>query len=256
MPALKRSVNDTTIEVRALGATTPSAPVASARKRRIWAHPELTSHSLMVLTPDQVYLSPLSGDPKSETLAAIAGGGDLDSILGSLATTIELASVTRVRLDLQNNALIIEYMGRGLGSSGITISFSTPEAADACFSKLWRRLGDGLKLDEYQRDKWSLARAPLMLLLGSLAATAALALILSVFEDFASARAASKAGVTAVGPFGEPVEIPKTPLEALIGWMNWKVVCAVGGVVAAVSQVWLYRRLTTPPTSLELVRSA
>jgi hypothetical protein len=37
--------------------------------------------------------------------------------------------------------------------------------------------------------------------------------------------------------------------------MNWKVVCALGGAVAAASQVWLYRRLTTPPASLELVRS-
>src|SRR5262249_7968004 len=139
-------------------------------------------------------------------------------------------------------------------TSRATITFATAEAADACFTKLWRRIGDGLQLNDADRDPWQLARGPLVLLLGALVATAALALVLSVFEDFESARAASKAGITAPGPLGEPVEIPKTPLELLIGWMNWKVVCAIGGIVAAASQVWLYRRLTTPPVSLELNR--
>ncbi len=249
MPGLKSSLNDTTIEVRALGAALPSVT-----KRRTWVHPELVSHSLVVLTLERLYLAPLVGDPKPETLAAVNAGGDLDSILGSLATTIDLVSVRRLKLDLLTNSLIIEYLGRGHETSRATITFATPEAADACFTKLWRRIGDGLQLTDYQRDSWQLARGPLMLLLAALVATAALAVVLSVFEDFESARAANKAGVTAVGPLGDPVEIPKTPLEALIGWMNWKVVCAVGGVVAAASQVWLYRRLTTPPVCLELNR--
>ena len=249
MPGLKRKLNDTTIEVRALG----PAPTAAV-KRRLWSQPDVTSHSLVVLTSDRIYLAPIGSDPKPERLESIKAGGDVDAILGSLATTIDLVGVRRVKLDLETNSLIVEYVGRGLGTSGATIVFATHEAADACFTKMWRRLGDGMKLNDYQRDKWALARAPLMVLAASLLATAALAIVLSVFEDFASARAASQAGVTADGPLGGPVDIPKTPLEGLIGWMNWKVICGIGGTIAAASQVWLYRRLTTPPASLELVR--
>jgi hypothetical protein len=253
MPGLKRGLNDNdTVEVRALGATVPAQG-----KRRVWTHPELTSHSLLVLTPECVYLAPLAGDPKPETLAAIQSGGDLDAILGSLTTTIDLVSVQRVKLDLLTNSLAVEYLGRGHANSRATITFATPEAADACFTKMWRRLGDGMQPTQNQHDPWALARGPLLLLLAALVVTGSLALVLSVFEDFESARVASRAGATATGPLGETVdEIPKTPLEALIGWMNWKVVCAVGGVVAAASQVWLYRRLTTPPTALELSRTS
>jgi hypothetical protein len=250
MPGLKTAQKDDTVEVRALGASAPAA------KRRVWSQPELTSHSLVVLTFDRVYLAPLAGDPKPETLAAVQAGADLDKLLGPLATTIDLVAVRRLKLDLLTNSLIVEYLGRGHEVGRATITFATPEAADACFTKMWRRLGDGMQLGDHQRDAWQLARGPLTLLIAALVATAALALVLSVFEDFESARVATKAGMTAEGPLGQPVDIPKTPLEALIGWMNWKVVCAVGGIIAAASQVWLYRRLTTPPVSLELVRAA
>jgi len=229
--------------------------VTQATKRRVWACPELSSHSLLVLTADRLYLAPAAAEPKPETLATIQSGGDLEQLLGPLAITIDLVSVRRVKLDLLSNSLVVEYLGRGHETSRAVITFASHEAADACFTKLWRRLGDGMRLGD-QTDKWALARGPLVLLLASLVATAALALVLSVFEDFESARVASKAGAaSATGPLGQPVEaIPKTPLEALIGWMNWKVICAIGGIVAAASQVWLYRRLTTPPVSLELAR--
>ena len=232
MPGLKRSLNDATIEVRSLGA----AP-AAAIKRRMWSYPEITSHSVMVLTPDRLYLAPLGSDPKPEKLEAIADGGDVEALLGSLATTIDLVGVNRVNLDLESNSLVVEYMGRGLGNSRAVLTFATPEAADACFTRTWRRLGNGMKLNDAQRDKVVLARAPLMLLFVTLFATAALAIVLSVFEDFASARAAREAGVAADGPLGQTLEIPKTPLEGLIGWMNWKVVCGIGGTIAAASQV-------------------
>ena len=250
MARLNRNLNDT-VEVRALG----SAPVVVA-KRRLWSHPELTSHSLLVLTPDWFYLAPLGSDPKPEMVEAIKTGGDVDAILGPLTISIELAGVRRVKLDLENNSLVVEYVGRGLGTSQATVTFANPEAADACFTKLWRRLGDGMQLSNFQRDKWELARTPLLILVATLVVTASLALMINVFEDFASARAASQAGTSAVGSLGESVEIPKSPLESLIGWMDWTVVCAIGGTIAAISQVWMYRRLTTPPASLELMRRA
>ena len=126
---------------------------AAAIKRRMWSHPELTSHSLLVLTLDRIYLAPLAATRSPRQLAAIDAGGDLDALLGSLATTIDLVARPRLKLDLLTNSLIVEYLGRGHETSRATITFATPEAADACFTKMWRRLGDGMKLNDYQRDK-------------------------------------------------------------------------------------------------------
>jgi hypothetical protein len=249
MPGVKNLQNDT-VEVRALGPV--SAP---ASKRRIWLHPEVSSHSLAVLTTDRLYLAPLGGDPRPETIAAITAGRDMEDLLGPLTTSIDLIGVKRVKLDLLTNSLVVDHVGR-YSTSRATVTFATAEAADACFTKTWRRLGEGMKLNDYQRDKAALARAPLTLLVLSLVLTAALALVISVFEDFGSAREAAESGAVATGPLGERVDaIPKTPLEELIGWMDWRVICAIGGSIAAASQVWLYRRLTTPPVSLELVRT-
>jgi hypothetical protein len=250
MPGLTIGSSTTTIGQSPLANASPPRT-----RRRTWGHPDLTSHSLLVLTLDQMYLTPGPGDAKPEVVAAVAAGADLDQLLGSLAVVIDLVSVRRLRLDLQTNSLIVEYIGSGLGASRQRVTFATPEAADACFTKLWRRLGDGLQLSPYQRDRWALARGPLWLLLGALLVTAALAVVLSVFEDMASARAAARVDAPGLGELGSRMNLPQSPLETLLGWLDWRLVCAVGGLVAAVSQVWLYRRLTTPPASLELVRN-
>jgi len=211
-------------------------------RRRSWAHPEITSHSLLVLTFERLYLALATGDPNPALLAAIDAGDDLDDVLGPLAVVIDLSAVRRLQLDLTTNSLIIEYVGYGLGTSRQRITFATPEVADACFTKVWRRLGEGYQLSPHKQDAWHLARAPLRLFIGTLLATAVLVLILSIFEDSASGSAAQ-------------ANLPKPPVELLLNWLDWRFVCAVGGVLVAVSQVWLYRRLTTPPASLELIRN-
>jgi hypothetical protein len=233
----------------------PGTALHSQVRRRIWKHPELRSHSLLVLTLDQFHLAPLAGPPKPEMVAAVEAGGDLNELFGPLATVVKLASVRRVRLDLLTNSLIVEYAGSGSGTSGLTVVFATPEAADACFTKVWRRLGEGCDLLPYQRDTLALARAPLAALAAVLIVTLFLALALNLCEELATARSAGTVSVPPAGPLGAPVEVPKSPLETLLGWLNWKVVCGVGGVAAAVTQVWLYRRLTQPPGSLELIRA-
>ena len=249
MPALKSPLNDT-VEVRALDAPPPPP---QPPKRRLWSQPELTSHSLAVLTPERLYLAPLGCDPRPETLEAITAGEDVEELLGPLATIIELAGVCRVKLDLLTNSLNVDYLGREHSTGRVTLSFATSEAADTCFTRLWRRIGNGLKLSEYQTDKVQLARAPLAVLFVTLLVTAMLTLLISVAEDTGAARQAAQ---TSAALAGERVQVmPKSPLEGLVGWMNWKVVCALGGAVAAASQVWLYRRLTTPPASLELIRT-
>ncbi|MBN9121784.1 MAG: hypothetical protein J0I06_22030 [Planctomycetes bacterium] len=227
-----------------------------ANRRRVWAHPEAKSHSLVVLTFDRLLAAPLAGAPRPEVVAAAEGGGDLDELLGPLAVVVDLAAVRDVKLDLLSNSLAVEYAKGGLGTGRLTVVFANPESADSCFTKLWRRLGDGHTLRPYKRDTWALARAPLVLLVGALLVTAILVLELSVFEDMASARAAARMGAPDLGgPDGAAVP-PRAPLEAVLGRLNWRAVCAVGGAVCAVAQVWLYRRLTRPPVLLELVRGA
>jgi hypothetical protein len=248
MPALNARPSGTAVTVDALTGTS---------RRRIWKHPALTSHSLLVLTPDRLYLTPLAGDPKPETVAAAEAGADLDDLLGPLATVVELATVRHVKLDLLTNSLVVEYRPTGggterLAASRLTVVFATPDEADVCFSKLWRRLGDGVPLLPYQRDWWALARTPLVLLAAVLLTTAALALALAALEDVAAARAAALSVPGAPGV--EPQAVRKSPLAALLTRLSWQGVCLTGGAVAAVLQVWLYRRLTQPPVSLELVR--
>ncbi|MDY3556417.1 hypothetical protein R5W24_005582 [Gemmata sp. JC717] len=220
-----------------------------ATRRRVWAHPDVSSHSLVVLTATRLYLAPLAGAPRAELVAAIENGGNLEELLGPLAVVVELIAVRRLRLDLLRNTLTAEYVSGGLGTSGLTVVFATSEAADMCFTKFWRRLGDGYRLQPYQRDPWALARPPLLLLLGALLTTAALALALSAFEDAGPARAAAlrenDPGAGVLRPE------PKGALERLL---DWRVVCAGGGLVAGASQVWLYRRFTQPPQALEVMR--
>lgn len=216
----------------------PDTTAQGFSRRRTWAQPELTSHSLLVLTFDRVYLAPLAG-ANPETRGAIESGADPDVVLGPLAVVIDLIGVRRLKLDLLTNSLVIEYIGSAIGTSRQRVTFSTPEAADACFTKLWRRVGDGLHLKPYRSDAWALARAPLLILIGTLLATGLLVLLMSLFEDS--------------GP-GERIPLGKEPPGVLSGFFDWQFVCAVGGAIAAASQVWLYRRLTTPPSALELVR--
>jgi hypothetical protein len=218
-------------------------PLPDTVRRRIWSHPEITSHSLLVLTLDRFYLAPLAGTPRPEMLSAIEFGNDLDEVFGPLATVVNLKTIQRLELDLLDNSLTIEHGGTPARQARLRLGFATPEAADTCFTRMWRRLGDGYQLSPYQRGSWQSARAPLAALAGILILTALMAILLSVFEDMAAVAAADHAA-TRSGPTHLP------------GWLDWKVVCGLGGVGAAISQVWLYRRLTTPPVSLELIRKA
>lgn len=229
----------------------PTDPTGPGQIRcRVWKHPELNSHSLLVLTRDRLHLAPLGGSPKPEVVAAAEAGADLDKLLGPLATVVNLPAVRRLRLDLLSNALIVEYAA-GLGLARLTITFATPKAADACFTKVWRRLGERYQLEPYRRDFWGVARTPLILLGAVLAATAIVALSVNLFDDLAAARSAATVSVPVAGEAGTALELPRSPF----GGLNWRVVCGVGGAIAAGLQVWLYRRLTQPPVVLELTRT-
>src|SRR5579872_3498594 len=169
-----------------LNSTPLDTTIPGHTRRRMWSHPELSSHSVLVLTYDRLYLAPLTGSPKSETLAAIEAGVDLDALLGSLTTVIDLEDICQITLDLLTNSLAIEYAGRSLKRSRLRVTFATPEAADACFTKIWRRLGEEFQLAPYTRDAWQSMRSPLALLAVILIATAVMAGLLSVYEDMAA----------------------------------------------------------------------
>ncbi len=204
----------------ALVAPSPLEVAVPARdRRRVWAHPDVVSHSLVVLTYDRLYLTPLAGTPKRATLAAAEGGTDLNLVVGPLATVVDLATVRRVKLDLLANTLVVEHHVTGTECTRLTVTFATTEAADACFTKVWRRLGGGVELVPYRKDTWAAARGPLAALFAVLALTAVLA-----------------------------------TLTAVTGAGGWRTVCGVGGAAAGLVQVWLYRRLTRPPVCLEVVR--
>lgn len=237
--------------------SSPRLETASGPRTRVrlWSRPELASHALIVLTADRLYLTPAAVTPSPEVLQALSTGADPEDWLGPGVLTIDLVAVRRVRHDLTANTLTVDYLGEAFTTLSQKIAFTTATAADACFTKLWRRLGDGFRLQQPARRGWVAARAPLVLLGLTLAATAFLVLLLSVFEDLAAARDLARHDPRGLAALGSSVPLPPTPLEPLLGWLDWRLVCGVGGAVAAVSQVWLYRRLTAPPTWLELVRS-
>ena len=250
MPGLKSGRSSARIQTSPLEAAHPAQT-----RRRVWHQPDLTSHSILVLTFDRIYLADDAQNPKAELIGAIEGGGGLEELLGSLAVVIDLSSIRRLQLHLETNSLMIEYVQSGHGKSRQRVTFATPEAADSCFTRVWRRLGEGVELTPYRRSGLALALGPLGLLLAALAVTAVLALALNVFQDMRSAHAASPMSTHGVGELGSSVTHSRSLVEKLLGWLDWRVVCGIGGVVAAVSQVWLYRRLTTPPASLELIRN-
>ena len=218
--------------------------------RRIWQSPEVQSHALVLLTFDRLYLAPTGGQPSAGRVAALEKGAEIEAVLGPLATVVNLSAVRQAKLDLVTNSLALDYAVRGQGPSRMTVVFANPEAADACFMKVWRRLGKDFELLPYKKDIVALARPPVMAILVVLAATLVLALAAGGYPDFAAARAAG--AVSVAGAAAEPAA--RSAVEAAFGWLSWKAVCGVGGIAAAGLQVWLYRRLTSPPLSLEIAR--
>jgi hypothetical protein len=202
-------------------------------RRRVWAAPEVMSHSLLVMTLPRLYLAPPTGVIKSDKLKAIEKAWDIESILGPMATTIELASIERVRLDLMQNKVRIDHSSARGGRQKSELIFAKPETADNVFSKLWRRLGAEFLLRPYRPEMWELARTPLLVMMGLALVTAGLSFTLNALADVYGGTDWVTAGM-----------LP-----------GWRTVCVTGGAGVALAHVWLYRRLTRPPERLELVRS-
>lgn len=227
-------------------AAPPAAPVDTlmpgSTRRRVWQTPAVRSHSLLALTLTKLYLAPAGPPPKPEAVTAIQEGANLDDAFGPLAVAVDLMSVKRLKLDLTTNSLTIEYdptRGRAMGGSGVgrtpraeaVITFADHATADDVYSKMWRRLGERFELKKHGVATDGTARRPVALMAGVLAMTAVTALMSVVISNLS-----------------DPPWL-LAPFAAL----DWRFVCGLGGAALAGLQVWLYRRLSSPPTALELV---
>jgi MFS family permease len=201
-------------------------------RRQVWPMPDVTSHSLLVLTATRLFLAPASTPPSQETISSLERGGDPNELLGPDAVAIDLAAVHQLTLVLAANTLTIHYTPPGQQPTEIAVTFATPELVDTLFAKLWRRLGDGMTLHPVQPHKWSLLRAPLLVMGTILTLTLALAVTMNAAADGSP-------------PF-QTIGLPE--------WIDWRVVCGLGGAAMAPAQVWAYRRVTQPPARLVLAR--
>lgn len=205
--------------------------VPGLAQRRIWKAPDLLSHSLVILTLPRLYLTPMTGAPKSEVLDQLLSVRMVDTFLGPLATIIDLQTVRRVKFELATFAITIDYFTANDPKARTIIRFATAEVADSFFAKLWRRLGDGFQVKTPVPDWWFLARVPLVFIAAMIVFTAVAALGLNALADWGG----SKSGMGQLLP-------------------DWRTACIIGGGAVAIAQVWLYRLATRPPEQLELVQ--
>ena len=202
----------------ALQVTSDDATLPGPVRQRVWAAPEVRSHSLALVTFSRLYLAPLtSALPHPEIVADLEEGGDGAGVFRNRGTAIELHSVNRVQLDLLTDTITIDYTTES-GPETVTIVLDTPTAADDLFAKLRDRLGGGFTLIPYTPDPWAAVRGPLVVMVGVAAGTAMVA-------------------------FG---------LSASAGTVDWRWISGIGGMVFAGLQLWLYDRWANPPAVLEL----
>jgi hypothetical protein len=198
-------------------------------QRRVWQAPDVTTHSLVVLTLPRLYLTPMTGTPKTDVISQVQTVRAVDAFLGPLATAIDLHTVRRVKLDLADNTIALDHHTAHAPHAKTVIGFASAEIADAFFAKLWRRLGDGYQLKTIAPEWWTLARVPVAFTAAVILFTAVLAMALNAVSD----AGADRHGLARVLP-------------------NWRAVCVIGGGIVAFAQVWLYRLSTRPPERLEL----
>jgi hypothetical protein len=236
MPGLKdlKASFDSEVTPRAGDATQPPG----FAKRRIWTSPELTTHAAAVLTPARLYLVPGISPPPADSVRAVEAGADPAEAFGSLVTIVNLGSVRSVTHDLLANTVHLDALAgsgmTGTWTSRATLAFAKAEAADALFTKLWRRLGDDYKLRPDRPPLSQTVQSPLAVLAGILIATALLVIAANAAADH------GPAAPSWLAPFGT---------------LSWQAIAVAGGIAAAVVQVGMYRRLTRPPQRLELVKS-
>jgi hypothetical protein len=199
-------------------------------RRGVWAGPAVASCAAVVLTPARLYLAGEPGPVPTETVAAAERGDDPDRLFGR-ATVVNLPAVVRVLLDLPANTVHVDVANDDrAGVTRASVAFAEAETADDLFTKLGRRLGPEWVARPVRAGWWNRVRVPATTLAGVLTATVLLGLAATVVQD------------------ADPAA------HGLLRLLDWRFVCGAGGALAALAQVWLYRRATQPAAALELSR--
>lgn len=215
-------------------------PPPGSPRRRLWCAPTVSSHSLIVMTATRLYLCPINTAPTPGVIEAIRQGGDPETLLGGTAVVVDTNDVRRVLAELLTDTLTLEIGTNRQTARRITVTFTSAESADELFTQLLKRIGDSCRLVTDQDDPIALARPTLGVMAGIALSTATLAMTINAIHDVAE----SAPGIDIHAPW-----------FAAIAWMDWRIVCAFGGVLLAVIQVWLYRQFIKPPLRLELIRN-
>jgi hypothetical protein len=202
-------------------------------RRRVWARPEVVSHAVLILTLPRIFLAPSNLGIKPEAVRALETALDVESVLGTVGTTIDMSRIDRVQLDLPQNTIRIDYSAPTGSRMKAMIVFGSPETADTIFSKIWRRLGAEFRLQPIRNEIGPAARTPLAVML-----VAAVATMLASF------------GLNAIADVHGGTD------WVTAGWLpGWRLVSVIGGAIVAATHVWLYRRIAQPPDRLELIRT-
>lgn len=214
-------------------------PPPGSSSRRLWCAPTLSSHSLILMTATRFYLCPIHMAPTPGVIEALRQGAEPEALLGGTTIAVDYTDVRRVLAELLRDTLTLETGTNRQTAQRITVTFTSAESADEVFTQLLKRIGDSCRLVTDQDDPIALARPTLGVMAGIALSTATLAMTINAIHDVAE----SAPGIDIQAPW-----------FAAIAWMDWRVVCAFGGVLLAVIQVWLYRQFTRPPLRLELIR--
>jgi hypothetical protein len=186
----------------------------------------VNSHSLITLTLLRMYLSPKHNNPRNQA-ESVQKGVDLDSVFGPDATIIDLSTIHSVKFDMIANTLTLDFVSADKPGR-VQLSFNSHETADDVYTKLWRRLGDQVELRKFRSDYWELARMPVALMAVVIIGVALISAISNAASDLSS----------------KPI------------WLDWRWICGFGGIILAMLQLLLYRRITQPPQTLELIRKS
>jgi hypothetical protein len=201
-------------------------------RRQVWSRPEVISHALVLLTANGLHLVSASQSFAPELIKELDGGADPEKRLSGDPLVIPLSSIMAVTLDLPLNALQIDYGPAPTNANSISVGLANAELADLLFEVLWWRLGPTVELQPFSEPWQSLVRTPLMVMGVVLTVTLTFALVMNAMED----------GSSPLRSIGAP------------SWLDWRLICGLGGGILALTQIWTYRRITRPTTRLRLVR--
>ena len=148
--------------------------------------------------------------------------------------TLPLAGIRRAALGLATDAVDLDHDQLPVVAR---VRFADASTADEFFARLVRRSGSGYDLGTDAPTQLQVARGPLGIMAAVLLTTAILAATVAGLPDVLANSTSPPSWL------------------GMLARLDWRLVTGMGGVLLAVAQVRLLRRLARPPARLVLVRS-